>query len=228
MLCVRARSDRELAGTVEERAVESGNESAMWPQHWRLTVLGGELDPLYDKERPFFVVEFVRRRKVRDLDPEEPLDVAPSEVEQAARREWLWVYGDPRAMCESIPALEERDLDATDVLLVSPPSLNRSDAWRCERLKAVFELDDDCGDESGWLYLVSSGAIYGNIDGPALYISVNHARYVLFRDPRTSSGPAHRYFPLPKYQSIEAVAHRNAHEEARLKGASAGSIERLA
>ena len=198
----------------------------MRPQHWRLEVLGGELGCLYDKEQPFFVVEFVRRRKVRDLEPEELLDMVPSECEQAARRDWMWVYDDPRTMCESIPALEARDLDATDVLLVSPPSLNRSDAWRCERLKAVFELDDDCGEESGWLYLVSSGAIYGNIDGPALYISVNHARYVLFRDPRTSSGPAHRYFPLPKYQSIEAVAHRNAHEEARLKGASSGSTGR--
>ena len=204
--------------------METQSEGAMRPQHWRLEVLGGELDHLYDRERPFFVVEYVRRRKVRDLEPEESLDLVPTECGQAARREWLWVYEDPRAMCESIPALEERDLDATDVLLVSPPSLNRSDAWRCERLKAVFELDDDCGDESGWLYLVSSGAIYGNIDGPSLYISVNHARYVLFRDPRTSSGPAHRYFPLPKCQSIEAVAHRNAHEKDRLKGASVGSM----
>lgn len=206
--------------------MESGNVNAKRAQHWRLGVLGGELGRLYDKEQPFFVVEFVRRRKVRDSEPEESLDMEPSECEQAARRDWLWVYDDPSTMCESIPALEERDLDATDVLLVSPPSLNRSDAWRCERLKAVFELDDDCGDESGWLYLVSSGAIYGNIDGPSLYISVNHARYVLFRDPRTSPGPAHRYFPLPKHQSIEAVAHRNAKAGARPKGASVGSTGR--
>ena len=208
--------------------METGSEGAMRPQHWRLEVLGGELGRLYDKEQPFFVVEFVRRRKVRDLEPEESLDMVPSECEQAARRDWLWVYDDPRTMCESIPALEARDLDAIDVLLVSPPSLNRSYAWRCERLKALFELDDDCGDESGWLYLVSSGAIYGTIDGPSLYISVNDARHVLFRDPRTSPGPAHRYFPLPKNQSIEAVAHRNAQAEARLKGVPSGSIERLA
>lgn len=205
--------------------MEYGNENAMRPQHWRLKVLGGELDPLYDKEQPFFVVEFERRRKARESEAEESLDLAPSESDQAARRDWLWAYGDFRTMCEGILALEERDLDATEVLLVSPPSLNRRDQWRCERLKAVFELDDDCGDESGWLYLVSSGAIYGHIDGPSLYISVNDARYVLFRDPRSSPGPAHRYFPLPKYDSIEAVAHRNARAEARLKWLPADSVE---
>ena len=205
---------------------ESECENSTRPKHWRLDVLGGELEPLYAKDEPFFVVEFLRRQRARESEREEPLDVAPSELEQAARREWLWLYEDPRAMCESVPALEERDLDAIEVLLVSPPSLNRCDQWRCERLKAVFELDDDCGDESGWLYLVSSGAIYGNIDGPSLYISVNHARYVLFRDPRSLPGPAHRYFPLPKCQSIEAVAHRNAQAEARPKGAPSGSTER--
>lgn len=204
---------------------QSRSGAAKRPQHWRLERLSAQIEDYYQTAQPFFVVEFEPHCRNRDWEPEVALDFAPSEFEQAERAEYFWVYGDPATMCESVLTLETLDLDAIDVLLLSPPSLNRGDAWRCERLKAVFELRDDVDDTSGWLYIVNSGAIYGTVSSGG-YLAMFHARYMLFRDPRTLPGPEERYFPLPKYQSLSAVAHREARRLADARRARVGSGER--
>lgn len=191
----------------------SRSRAATRPQHWRLDAMRAEVAPLYRrKERPFFLVEFEQRCRHRDWEPEVPLDVAPDEFDQARRAEWIWVYAEPAAMCRSIPMLEDLDLDATEALLVSPPSLNQSDEWRCERLKAVFKLHDDGDVQASWLYLVGSGAIYASISGSWCYLEMHKAECMFFRDPRTLPGPDHRHFALPKDQSLAAVVRRAARD----------------
>jgi hypothetical protein len=174
------------------------------PDHWRLDVLDDQIERLYDQGAAFFVAEVERRNEGRVWQPEEALDVSPEPEEQMARVDRLWLFNSPDLMCDSLLRLERHDFDVTEVLLVSPPALNRSDAWRCERLKALFGLCDEDRFESGWLYIVDSGEVYGDID-PICYVAMGSARSMILRDPRTAPAPTRPYFPLPKIYSIGAL-----------------------
>ncbi|MFP5382097.1 MAG: hypothetical protein ACLGG4_07515 [Gammaproteobacteria bacterium] len=174
------------------------------PDHWRLDVLEDQVDRLYYQGGAFFVAEVERCSKGRIWQPEEDLDISPDPEEQMARKDGLWLFNSADLMCESLVLLERQDFDVTEVLLVSPPALNRSDAWRCERLKALFGLCDEDGIEGGWLYIVESGAVYGDID-PICYVALGSARSMILRDPRTAPAPTRPYFPLPKIYSIGAL-----------------------
>lgn len=176
----------------------------MRPDHWRLDLLEGQIERLYDRREPFFVAEVERRNRERIWLPEEDLDVEPDPDEQRARSDGLWLFNDPDLLCEGLVKLEKHEFDVTEVLIVSPPVLNGSDEWRCERLKALFGLRDEYGIEGGWLYIVGSGEIYGLLD-PICYVADGSARSMVLRDPRTQ--PTHRplYVPLPKFHSIAAI-----------------------
>lgn len=184
---------------------EDDYTSATRPDHWRLDVLDDQIERLYDQGAAFFVAEVERRNEGRVWQPEEALDVSPEPEEQMERKDGLWLFNSPDLMCDSLVRLERHDFDVTEVLLVSPPALNRSEAWRCERLKALFGLRDEDRFESGWLYIVESGEVYGDID-PICYVAMGSARSMILRDPRTASAPTRPYFPLPKIHSISALS----------------------
>ncbi len=175
------------------------------PDHWRLDILDDQIERLYDQGAAFFVAEVERRNEGRVWQPEEALDVSPEPEEQMERKDGLWLFNSPDLMCDSLVRLERHDFDVTEVLFVSPPALNRSEAWRCERLKALFGLRDEDRFESGWLYIVESGEVYGDID-PICYVAMGSARSMILRDPRTASAPTRPYFPLPKIHSISALS----------------------
>lgn len=183
---------------------EDAYRSATRPDHWRLDILDDQIERLYDQGAAFFVAEVERCSKGRIWQPEEALDELPDPEEQMERKDGLWLFNCPDLMCDSLVRLERHDFDVTEVLLVSPPALNRSDAWRCERLKALFGLCDEDGFEGGWLYIVDSGEVYGDID-PICYVALGAARSMIFRDPRTAPAPTRPYFPLPKIYSIGAL-----------------------
>lgn len=183
---------------------EDACQPAMRPDHWRLDLMEDQVERLYDQGAAFFVAEVERRNEGRIWEPEEALDVAPEPEVQMARADGLWLFNSADLMCDSLLRLERHDFDVTEVLLVSPPALNRSDAWRCERLKALFGLWDEDRFESGWLYIVESGEVYGDID-PICYVAMGSARSMILRDPRTAPAPTRPYFPLPKIYSIGAL-----------------------
>lgn len=183
---------------------EDAYEPAMRPDHWRLDILEDQVERLYAQGSAFFVAEVERRSEGRIWALEEALDVSPDPEEQMARRDGLWLFNSPDLMCDSLVRLEGQDFDVTEVLLVSPPALNRSDEWRCERLKALFGLCDEDRFDSGWLYIVDGGEVYGDID-PICYVAMGSARSMILRDPRTAPAPTRPYFPLPKIYSISAL-----------------------
>lgn len=197
------------------------------PDHWRLDILEDQVERLYDHGAAFFVAEVERRNEGRIWQPEEALDVSPEPEEQMARVDGLWLFNSADLMCDSLLRLERHDFDVTEVLLVSPPALNRSDAWRCERLKAVFGLYDEDRFESGWLYIVNSGEVYGDID-PICYVAMGSARSMILRDPRTAPAPTRPYFPLPKIYSIGAHAQwdRMAPTQSRADDSQAEPVPR--
>lgn len=189
--------------SVETELDQDEWKPATRPWHWRLDLLEDQVERLYDQGAAFFVAEVERCSKGRIWQPEEALDAWPDPEEQMARKDGLWLFNSPDLMCDSLVRLERHDFDVTEVLLVSPPVLNRSEAWRCERLKALFGLRDEDRFESGWLYIVESGEVYGDID-PICYVAMGSARSMILRDPRTAPAPTRPYFPLPKIYSISA------------------------
>lgn len=184
---------------------EDAYRPAMRPDHWRLDLMEDQVERLYEQGAAFFVAEVERCCKGRIWQPEEDLDISPDPEEQMERKDGLWLFSSPDLMCDSLVRLERHDFDVTEVLLVSPPALNRSEAWRCERLKALFGLRDEDRFESGWLYIVESGEVYGDID-PICYVAMGSARSMILRDPRTAPAPTRPYFPLPKIYSIGALS----------------------
>lgn len=190
--------------SVEIELEQDDWQPAMRPAHWRLDLLEPQVERLYLKGSAFFVVEVEPRSAGRVWMPEEPLDFVPDCESQHARFDGLWLFDDPDRLCESVLKLEELELDVTEVLLVSPPSLNGSAEWRCERLAAAFAVCDEYDYEGGWLYIVSTGAVYGDLD-PICYLALGSARHMVFRDPRTVRGSRRSYFPLPKIDSIAAI-----------------------
>lgn len=183
-------------------------QPAMRPVHWRLDLLEPQVERLYLKGNAFFVVEVEPRCAGRVWTPEEPLDFIPDCESQHARFDGLWLFDDPDRLCEGVLKLEQLELDVTEVLLVSPPSLNGSSEWRCERLGAAFALCDEYDYEGGWLYILSNGDVYGDLD-PICYLALGSARHMVFRDPRTVPGSRRSYFPLPKIDSIAAIGQTN-------------------